>query len=621
MNACPFAFIVGLFAAALWPGLSLRAAGEAPASQPVLTLYSLKTAESRVVRSPATPGTETELQVVRQWQGNYCKSTLINTGSEPVNVSEVVVLSIPHALPPSTAIWGEGFQMLSQTGGTLADPVDIGFLTDLAHYRIPQPQGATTIYGVLTLRPPGELHCVLAFTSCRRFSGSFRLWPGRIDAVMDLEGLQIKPGESWPLEELMFADGPDRYALLAALADRVAVHHPPLRFKDVPTGWCSWYCFGENVTARQLEANLEVIPKKAKGLRYFQIDDGYQAAMGDWLTVREGFGGNLTDICRRCKAAGLEPAIWVAPFIAEENSRVFREHPDWFVQDEQGKPLRSDRVTYGGWRRGPWYVLDGTHPAVGKHLENLFRVLNLEWGCTYFKLDANYWGAMHGGRHHDPNATRVEAYRRGMEAILRGAGNGFILGCNHPMWPSLGLLHGARCSMDVGGDFNHVRKTTREAFARNWEHGRFWLNDPDVLMLRGDHSLEYLRMQAAIVYATGGLILSGDDLAALPDDRLAILRKLLPPTGVAARFDDAYTVGTIDLPAGRVLVLFNWTSEGKQRVVGLPYPCRIRDFWSDEDLGVHKNEYRLDMPPQSSRLLICTPTVEIPPASTQPTTK
>ena len=46
-----------------------------------------------------------------------------------------------------------------------------------------------------------------------------------------------------------------------------------------------------------------------------------------------------------------------------------------------------------------------------------------EWGCTYFKLDANFWGAIHGGRFHDPQATRIEAYRRGMQAILRGAGD------------------------------------------------------------------------------------------------------------------------------------------------------------------------------------------------------
>ena len=79
-----------------------------------------------------------------------------------------------------------------------------------------------------------------------------------------------------------------------------------------------------------------------------------------------------------------------------------------------------------------------------------------EWGCTYFKLDANFWGAMHGGRFHDPRATRVEAYRRGMEAIRRGAGDSFLLGCNHPIWPSAGLIHGSRSSNDIKRTWDRV---------------------------------------------------------------------------------------------------------------------------------------------------------------------
>jgi alpha-galactosidase len=71
-----------------------------------------------------------------------------------------------------------------------------------------------------------------------------------------------------------------------------------------------------------------------------------------------------------------------------------------------------------------------------------------EWGCAYFKLDANFWGAIHGGRFHDPKATRVEAYRRGMQAIRRGAGDAFLLGCNHPIFPSLGLIDGSRSSIN-----------------------------------------------------------------------------------------------------------------------------------------------------------------------------
>src|SRR6266480_1688390 len=166
-----------------------------------------------------------------------------------------------------------------------------------------------------------------------------------------------------------------------------------------------------------------------------QIDDGYQSAIGDWLDTGAAFGGNIRTVLAEIRRRGFEPAIWVAPFIAEEKSAVFAQHPDWFIKDATGAPLRSDRVTFGGWRRGPWYALDATHPGAQDHLARVFKTMRDEWGCTYFKLDANFWGAMHGRRFHDPKATRIEAYRRGMQAIRRGSGDSFLLGCNHPIWP------------------------------------------------------------------------------------------------------------------------------------------------------------------------------------------
>ena len=45
------------------------------------------------------------------------------------------------------------------------------------------------------------------------------------------------------------------------------------------------------------------------------------------------------------------------------------------MKGDDGKPLSADKVTFRGWRRGPWYALDGTNPEVQKHLETLFRKL------------------------------------------------------------------------------------------------------------------------------------------------------------------------------------------------------------------------------------------------------
>jgi alpha-galactosidase len=534
---------------------------------------------------------------------------VVNLGKDPVRVKEVVLFRVPHALPLSTRIYGEGFQMLSQTGGTLGKPMNLGAYTDLKHYKMPQPGDATVVYGMLMLAPPEGERLLLGFTSCKRFVGRFDLRNDSLEAVLDTEGLTLKPGERWELEEYLIATGPDRAKLLDRLAETISSNHPPRKFASVPTGWCSWYCFGARVTATQVLDNLDVIAGKVPALKYIQLDDGYQRAMGDWLEVGNAFNGGVREVLDQVRKKGFEPAIWVAPFIAERNSHLYRDHADWFIGDASGRPLPADRVTFGGWRRGPWYALDGTHPEVQKHFESLFRTMRQDWGCTYFKLDANFWGTMHGGRLHDPSATRVEAYRRGMEAILRGAGNSFILGCNHPLWPSLGLIDGSRSSGDISRKWPVFARTARENLSRNWQNGRLWWNDPDCAVLTGDLTEDEYRFHATAIYASGGLILSGDDLTKIPADRLAQLRKLLPPTGVAATFEDeSLRVGRVSLPGSEAVCLFNPDDAAHDLDVTLPRPCRIRDAWTDEDLGRKEGVLHIaGMPPHSARLLVCTP--------------
>jgi len=576
--------------------------------RPSLNVDTVRGAPSRVILADGREAPPT-VRLLREWTETRCSSRLVNTSKEPVRVREVVLLALSHTLPPETRFYGEGFTMLSQTAGTLGKMVDLEALTDRGHYKIPEPPGARAVYGMMTLSPPGADHILLGFTSCKRFSGKFHVRPDLIEVVVDTEGLTLAPDETWTMEELLFLEGKPRPLLLSRFAERVGVHHPPLRFKRVPTGWCSWYCFGPGVTAKQVLDNLDFIAKNVPELKYVQIDDGYQPAMGDWLETGKAFGGDIRGVLKQIRQRGFEPAIWVGPFIAEEQSNLFKQHPDWFIKDAEGKPLRSDRVTFGGWRNGPWYGLDGTHPEAQKHLEHVFRTLRNEWGCTYFKLDANFWGAMHGGRFHDPKATRVEAYRRGMAAVLRGVGDGFVLGCNHPMWPSLGVIHGSRSSMDIERSWGSIRNIAIQNFSRNWQNGRFWWNDPDCVLLTGGLPKNEIDLHATAVYATGGMLLSGDDLTRMPADRLAMLKKLVPPTGVPARFDDdSFEVGTIALDDRYVIALFNWNDQPKTLSVKLPRSCRINDYWTGQDLGRHEGMFQLkDMPKHSARLLVVRP--------------
>jgi alpha-galactosidase len=569
------------------------------------------------------------IELTMDWRDAYGRSRVTNRTSRAIRVKEVVLFDVDLAMPSGTTLYGEGFQMLTQTGGTLGAPVDFSQYTDAKHYRISEAEQARSFYGLVTLTPPGQATTLCAFTACARFSGRFRLSAGRAEgardepiagntaayrlaAVVDTEGLPLGPGETWELEELMVRNGADRGRLLDELGDALRRHHPPLiapgaaqgRYPSPPTGWCSWYCFGPRVTAQQVLDNLDAIAGRYPTLRYVQIDDGYQSAMGDWLVTGTAFGGNVRTVLDQIRRRGFEPAIWVAPFIAEAESAVFKEHADWFVTDTDGVPLRSDRVTFGGWRRGPWYVLDGTHPAVQNHFAQLFKTMREEWGCTYFKLDANFWGAIHGGVFHDRRATRVEAYRRGMQAIVRGAGEAFLLGCNHPIWPSLGLVHGSRSSNDIKRSWDRVMTTARQNLSRNWQNGRLWWNDPDAVVLSGELTDAECRFHATAMCASGGMVLSGDDLTALPPARAAMLRQLLPPSGVAAVFDDeTLRVGHVRVADAHLICLFNWDDVARTLTVTLPSAVTVTDQWTGQSLGRREGLLAIEMEPRSARLL------------------
>lgn len=609
-----FRFIVGLLFGCVLSGA---------AAENSRWIQDLQNAPASAVLADGTRADSKVLPVKRAWNGSVCTATVVNTGKTPVRLARVDLFDFQHGLPGSTPFYGEAFQMLAQNGGTLAAPEDWGNYPDRKHYRLEEPDGLRTAHGMMLLRPAGADQILLGFGSCRRFDGRISFDAKRLLVSLDCEGLELAPGESWPLEEFFCEAGPVRETLLDHLAQRIEKNHPRRTgFKSPPLGWCSWYCFGPKLTVPDIRRNLDWIAANLPQLRYIQIDDGYQPWMGDWLETGKSFGGDIKGVLREIRERGFEPAIWLAPFVASPESKLFRDHPDWFVKDATGQPLRSDKVGFGGWRLGPWYALDGTHPEAQKFLEQTFRTMRQEWGCTYFKLDALYWGALNHGRFHDPNATRIEAYRRGMEAALRGAGDAFILGCNHPIWPSLGLLDGARSGNDISRVWQSIRNDGRQNLLRGWENGRFWWNDPDcavfspgmVMDISGNTTsttglpLNEVLFHATTVHASGGMMLSGDDLPALAPERVTLLRKLIPPTGRAASFaDETLTVGRTPNANGEYLYLFNWGDAPAERVVSLPHKVSLKNYWTDESLGEYKGEYRVPaLAPHTALLLEAT---------------
>jgi alpha-galactosidase len=103
--------------------------------------------------------------------------------------------------------------------------------------------------------------------------------------------------------------------------------------------------------AQQVLDNLDFIAKNTLCLRNIQIDDGYQPVMGDSLETGATLSGNVHRVLKQIRERNFEPAIWVAPFVAEETSHIFQQHPDWLVKDNDAKGI-PNLMMFGAWRHG-----------------------------------------------------------------------------------------------------------------------------------------------------------------------------------------------------------------------------------------------------------------------------
>ncbi|MCD9026419.1 glycoside hydrolase family 36 protein [Cohnella silvisoli] len=568
-----------------------------------------------------TAASEEAVRIEKNWNGNLLQTTVTNISGEPLSIKEVVLFAGEWPYSPDTPFYGEGYQMLTQYAGTLESPYSIGeYGADWDFFRLPRTggeRGLWTTYNLLELFPEGAGSVLMGFASCWRFSGEFRFCSDYVEAVMDTEGLLLGPGECWELESFLAASGTDRDALYEELAATIQASHPTPRYKEIPTGWCSFYCL-RPLTANMLYENARALAERVPQLGRIQIDAGYEGENGDVLITKAAFGADdMKTVCDTIREAGAEPAGYFSPFIVGRNSEVFKLHPDWLVRDEAGNPNAEVGAN------PDWFMLDGSHPEVQRYLKNIARVMHDEWGVRYIKLDFLSYGALPGGRRYNPELTRVEAYRLGVKAIVEGVGNDcFILGCNAAFWPSLGLFHGNRVTNDTFRTWKVVDGNAQELFGRNWQNNALWINDPDVLVMekldlinddngQWDYATlteDEFEYHKAFIVASGGMILSGDPLTTMPEERMRMLKKLLPPIGVAARFDDrSHTIGRIDLGDRLLLCLFNREEEEKELAVSLEGKYRVFDFWTDEELGVFAGMLPLKLRPHYARVLVLRP--------------
>ena len=477
--------------------------------------------------------------------------TVANRSDRPVRVRSVTLVHrLDHADRP-VRVFRNGYQSWSPTTtgvlGVDADPsvrADLEFLQAVHHadQRRARPGELRSEWVTVLAHGSGSAPVLVGFDGGDRHDGTLRL---RIDddvtevrAEAFLGDAVLPAGERRRLHgvEVDRSVGADGSDLLERWAGRAGARAGARTGAPYQVGWCSWYQYFHDVTEADIRANLA----RADDWPFdvFQVDDGYQAAVGDWLVTNDRFPSDLAGLASSIRTAGRTPGLWLAPFLVAPDSEVARRHPDWIarhlVDGADGGPLRTWwNPPWGGGEDGFMYGLDTTHPEVVTHLEHVAAAV-VDAGFPYLKLDFTFSPSVDGG-YVDPGRTPAERVRAGFAAIRRGAGDdAFLLGCGVPLSNVVGLVDANRIGPDVAPTwaldpademvpgYLGIQPATAHAFAntltRAFMHRRLWLNDPDCLMLRTtDTALgeAAARTWAHTVGLSGGMALVSDDLSLL----------------------------------------------------------------------------------------------------------
>ncbi len=122
------------------------------------------------------------------------------------------------------------------------------------------------------------------------------------------------------------------------------------------------------------------------GIDMVVMDDGWfgkreddNSGLGDWQVNEKKLGCSLSELVRRINAEGVKFGIWIEPEMISEDSDLYREHPDWAMQNPGRNPARGRNQL----------VLDFSREDVREHIfDQICRVLD-QGNIEYIKWDMN----------------------------------------------------------------------------------------------------------------------------------------------------------------------------------------------------------------------------------------
>lgn len=318
------------------------------------------------------------------------------------------------------------------------------------------------------------------------------------------------------------------------------------------TGYTTWYNYYGGITEQIVNRDLNSIANQDTHFDCFQIDDGYQENIGDWLiTDKKKFPNGMKKIAEDIHSHNMIAGLWLAPFAGTKRSKLFANHPEWFIKDEKGRPYNT------GHNWGGFYSLDIYNKDARKYIMNVFDTVLNDWGYDLVKLDFLYGACVRPMY----NKTRGEIMCDAMDLLRETCGDKLILGCGVPLMPAFGKVDYCRIGADISLKWQTNKDITREdvstphavcnSIFRRHLDGRAWMNDPDVFLLREKNNqmnFEQRKLLAKINSTFGSLLFISDDVSEYNEEQEAVLSEVFAEKNIkiiSAEFDRKNVMHTV----------------------------------------------------------------------------
>lgn len=197
----------------------------------------------------------------------------------------------------------------------------------------------------------------------------------------------LTPGESFIAPEAAMICSPDGFGQMSRQYHRAIRKHllrDPYSDRRKPVLVNNW-----EATYFDFDADRLVnIAKEAAdlGIEMFVMDDGWfgsrnddNSGLGDWQVNLDKLPGGLEALVPRIKELGMKFGIWMEPEMINEDSNLYRSHPDWVLHVPGRAPSRG---------RGQ-LVLDFSRNDVRDYIYMQIKAILASAEISYIKWDMN----------------------------------------------------------------------------------------------------------------------------------------------------------------------------------------------------------------------------------------